>query len=265
MLKADGHQVAIANKFRGLSVTKARESAQVSALVALGDDARENASYALTRIIVFAAQQFNVGKNLNNVQAGLLADDMLERYWNWRFDEFTLMFREAIAGKYGTTYDRIDAPTVHGWAMKYAADRDTIVEHNAERAHRAMKQSEAGLGELLPAEQMPAFYFKAKIEKQSDAQLKQGIAYYFARRHAESEELRSMARAKIPVAIEVLRERRIEKSRPKGLGEQLRSRSAPEDAEAMAQVRRDYLMSRLREHQADAANTSAEQLPDTAA
>ncbi|MGI4736307.1 MAG: hypothetical protein ACRYG7_14110 [Janthinobacterium lividum] len=118
----------------------ARQSAQVSTLKA---QAKGDVAEALGNLLTFAAMQFNVGKNLNDVQIALLASEMLRLYWHWRFDEFSLMLREAVAGRYGTTYDRLDAATVHEWCAKYEASRNEVEAAASEQQAREYKLAES--------------------------------------------------------------------------------------------------------------------------
>lgn len=131
--------MSLIKQWRGLTPAIAQQSAQVSGLSA---QAAGDTAEALGNLLTFAAAQFNVGKNLNDVQIALLASEMLRIYWHWRFDEFSFVLREAVAGRYGTTYDRLDAATVHEWCAKYEADRNAVAVDQAEHELRAYKQAE---------------------------------------------------------------------------------------------------------------------------
>lgn len=193
--------LAIADKWRGLTPAVARQSAQVSALTKTAPELAQDAAEALGNLLTFAAGQFNVGKNLTDVQLALLASDMLERYWHWRFDEFAFVLKEAVGGRYGTTYDRIDAPTVHGWCAKYETERTALLEADAERRHKAFRLAENNREALLPAELMPELYFRAKLEGMPDDELRRGIRFYWPHRAEE------MPRKKLRIALAILRER----------------------------------------------------------
>lgn len=191
---------AIIKQWRGLTPAIAQQSAQVSGLEAA---ARGDVAEALGNLLTFAAAQFNVGKNLNDVQIALLASEMLRLYWHWRFDEFSLVLREAIAGKYGTTYDRIDAATVHAWCVRYEADRNATQAHLAEHEARAYKQAEQQPVRSELADKPGYAELRAKMEVLDDAQLCAGGKHYEAlATRTEEEEL------KLGVAREVWNERR---------------------------------------------------------
>lgn len=242
--------LAIADKWRGLTPATARQSAQVSALTKTDPELADDAAEALANLLTFAAGQFNVGKNLNDVQLALLAADMLERYWHWRFDEFAYVLREAVGGRYGTTYDRIDAPTVHGWCARYEAARGELIEAEAERQRKAHRLAEVNRAALLPPDQMPLFYLRAKLEAMSEAALAQGISYYL--RHAEAEN----AAAKKALAEQILAERA-------RAAEQEALPANDETEAAYCRLRADYWTRRQAERAArEAAETGAEEVAE---
>ncbi|MBH8569376.1 hypothetical protein [Hymenobacter negativus] len=194
--------MAVASKWRGLTPALAQQSAQVSALTKTGgEEVAASTVEALGNLLTFAAAQFNIGKNFNDVQLALLANDMLERYWHWRFDEFVFVLKEAVGGRYGTTYDRIDAPTVHGWCAVYEQERSALLDAEAQRRHKTFRLGEANREALLPLEQMPELYFRAKLEAMPDAELRRGIRFYWPQRAEE------MPRKKLRIAVAILRER----------------------------------------------------------
>jgi hypothetical protein len=194
--------VALIQQWRRLTPALAQQAPQVSALeaVAPGDVAE-----ALGNLLTFAAAQFNVGKNLNDVQIALLASEMLRLYWHWRFHEFSLMLREAVAGRYGTTYDRIDAPTVHEWCAKYEADRNATQAYQAEHEARAYKQAEqqAPRSELAAHPKFGADYadVRAQLEVLCDGELNATWRHYLTAQRADNKFIAA-------VATEVVNERR---------------------------------------------------------
>ena len=194
--------LAVAGHCRALTPARAMQSAQVAALTKTGgDEVADDAAEALANLLTYTAHQFNIGKNLSAVQLALLSADLLATYWYWRFDEFALVLRDAVRGKFGTSYDRLDAPTIHGWCLAYEKDRDALLDAEAQRRHKAHRLAENGREELLPAEQMPYFYLRSKLEAQPDAELERGIRYYL--RHADAPQ----AAFKRDTAVEVLADR----------------------------------------------------------
>jgi hypothetical protein len=132
------------DKQRGLTPAKAQEAPQVSALTK-SEQGAIAASQALTNALLFTAAQFNVVRNMSDLQMAFLAEDLLSLYWDWRFDEFLFVLREGVRQNWGKTFDRLDPPTMHEWCKAYAAARVLQIENEAFQSHQAHKKAE-----LLP-------------------------------------------------------------------------------------------------------------------
>lgn len=188
--------LAIVDRQRGLTPAKALQSPQLSALVRV---APGDAAEALGNLITFTASQFNVVRNLTEVQVALLANDLLERYWFWKLDEFTYLCREAIAGRWGKAYDRIDPPTVHEWCLAYAAVRDQLLAEVTEQEAKAHKLAEQA---KQPRRADNEHAFRAVLDTKTDEELQRGIRYYEANPHLPH------AKLKAELAAEVLLDRK---------------------------------------------------------
>jgi hypothetical protein len=198
--------VALATKWGKLTRQNVQHSPQVAALVnGDGGELAEDTVEALGNLLTFASGQFNVGKNLNDVQVAVLAIQLLVTYWYWRFDEFAFVLREAVAGRYGTTYDRIDSPTVNEWCAKYEAERGTIQADQFEHEARAYKQAEQQpvRSELATHPTFGPDYagVRAQLEALGDAQLKATWQHYQQAQRADNKFIAA-------VATEVVNERR---------------------------------------------------------
>jgi hypothetical protein len=168
---------ALLDRQRGLTPALARLSPQVSGL-ASQEESAVDAVKALTNALLFTAHQFNVVRNMAELQMGILADELLERYWFWRFDEFLYVLREGVAQTWGKTYDRLDPPTVHEWCRAYQELRDMQVEHEATREAQAYKKAE-GKPAPSPLAAEPGYAaLRAKVDAMSDAELMKGGSYY---------------------------------------------------------------------------------------
>lgn len=192
---------ALLDRQRGLTPALARLSPQVSGL-ASQEESAVDAVKALTNALLFTAHQFNVVRNMAELQMGILADELLERYWFWRFDEFLYVLREGIAQTWGKTYDRLDPPTVHEWCRAYQELRDMQVEHEATRQAQDYKKAEGKLS-VSPLASEPGYApIRAKIDAMSDAELMRGGSYYASLDQPTPEEA-----LKLAVATEVWQER----------------------------------------------------------
>lgn len=89
-------------------------------------------------LILWLTDQINV-PGMDADQIEYLAADMLAAYGTLRIEDIMLCFRNAIRGKYGKLYNRIDAAIVHDWITQYQlkimADRAEM----AERRYRSFK------------------------------------------------------------------------------------------------------------------------------
>ena len=188
--------LAIADRQTGLSVARALESAQVSVL---NREAPGDVAEALGNVLTFYAQYFNVVRNLTDVQITLLVPDLLERYWHWHFDEFLLVLKEGVAGRWGKVYDRIDPPTVHEWCRAYDEIRGAELERQAQQQ---AKQHLLAERTTAPKRYDNEHEFRGHLETFTDEQLRQGIAWY--EQHPED----PFSEIKLRLACEVLLDRK---------------------------------------------------------
>lgn len=159
---------------RGLTPAKAQQSPQLSRL---RREAPGDLAEALGNLLTFTAQQFNVVRNLTDMQVMLLVGDLTERYWRWKLDEFAYVFREAVAGRWGKVYDRLDPPTVQEWCAAYDAERQEQIAVQAESEAAKLKAAEK---DTAAPSDMARAYLKARMETLSDEDLDKGMMYYKA-------------------------------------------------------------------------------------
>ena len=199
---SDSVGAAILDRQRGLTPALARLSPQISGLLA-EEQASVDTAQALNNALLWTAHQFNVVRNMANVQMGILADELLERYWFWRFDEFLYVLKEGIAQTWGQTYDRLDPPTVHGWCLAYQELRDQQIEHEAQQRATAFKKAEAAAPRPAVLNSAAYYELRARLEQLSDQELVNGEAYY-----AAIDDRTQAQEFKLFVASEVANERR---------------------------------------------------------
>lgn len=158
-------------KQQGLTPAKARRSDQVSWLRKV-DEA--GVAEALSNLLIFTAQQFNVVRNLTNVQVLLLSQQLLERYWHWRIDEFAFVFNEAVAGTWGKVYDRIDPGIVHEWCTQYEAQvQYHLIADESESRAAAFKA--AGAGTNAPNDMFRAYLYE-QLRSYNDDELRHNLS-----------------------------------------------------------------------------------------
>ena len=193
--------LAILDRQRGLTPILAMESPQISGLLRESATALD-ATQALTNALLFTAHQFNVVRNMANLQMAILADELLERYWFWRFDEFLYVLKEGVAQTWGKTYDRLDPPTVHEWCRAYAEVRDQLVEHQSQQRAVSFKKAEGtGPAPVLASPEVQALW--VQLDRLDNQTLVDGVAYYEALPSPTPEQVRKLA-----VATELANQRR---------------------------------------------------------
>ena len=180
MLSGDGSSetvaLAILDRQRGLTPALAMQSPQISGLIKQETGAMETAQ-ALSNALLYTAHQFNVVRNMASLQMGILADELLELYWYWRFDEFLYVLKEGVRQTWGKTYDRLDPPTVHGWCKEYEQVRDAVVEHAANGRHLSYKKAERAFQSRL-ATGHDAQALRAELDALDTQTLVNGLAHY---------------------------------------------------------------------------------------
>lgn len=151
---------------RGLTPAKCLDSPQVGVLQRADPG---GLAEALGNLLTFTALQFNVVRNLSDLQIQLLATDLPSRYYHWRIQEFVYVMREAVAGKWGRIYDRLDPPTVYDWCSAYAAEEQAAaIAHAAEQRAAAYKE-QAALSQR-DASTMHRLYLRQQLDRYQPSQ-----------------------------------------------------------------------------------------------
>jgi hypothetical protein len=93
----------------------------------------------LVWIIADFVQQFNVGKTMNDKQIGRVTELILDEFYFLKPDDFKLCFNDVIKGKYGTSYDRVDAQVICNWLRQYVNERMEVADHQNYQIHISEK------------------------------------------------------------------------------------------------------------------------------
>lgn len=86
---------------------------------------------------------FNAGNDMNDTQVALTVDFILEEYPYMQADDITLCFRNAMKGKYGKLYNRIDGQIIMGWLREYNIERCTSASEQSYNEYKAHLSEEA--------------------------------------------------------------------------------------------------------------------------
>ncbi|MCD8030864.1 MAG: hypothetical protein LUF85_08620 [Bacteroides sp.] len=68
----------------------------------------------VTNIVAHTVEFFNVGKTMTDIQIVQTCTFIMELYPYFLIDDLKLCFRNAISGKYGKLYDRLDGAVILG-------------------------------------------------------------------------------------------------------------------------------------------------------
>ena len=79
---------------------------------------------------------FNAGNDMNDTQVALTVDFILEEYPYMQADDIALCFRNAMKGKYGKLYNRIDGQIIMGWLREYNRERCTLASEQTTSTRR---------------------------------------------------------------------------------------------------------------------------------
>ena len=86
---------------------------------------------------------FNVSMPMSPAQIGITCDLILERFGNYKLQDFQICFRKAMAGDYGKLYNRIDGAIIIEWLYQYDAERTEEIIKLREREHVETKMTAA--------------------------------------------------------------------------------------------------------------------------
>ena len=85
---------------------------------------------------------FNTAQPMNDAQVAMTVELALETYPYMQPDDVELCFRNAMKGRYGKVYNRIDGQIVMEWLREYDKERAHAAESIAVNEHKARMASE---------------------------------------------------------------------------------------------------------------------------
>ena len=133
-------------------------------------DQQQAAIFVMSRIVRNISKFWKGMEKIISPELSQMAAEMItEDYPGLKLTEIDLIFRNAVMGKYGPTYENLNIERVLGWFHKYWADRAVYAEQKAYQKHLNQKQPNWS-SEILkntPAIQAPTKTF-TRIDKRSD-------------------------------------------------------------------------------------------------
>lgn len=117
---------------------------------ALGMVAKELGENHARAIVVILLSEvvgfFNASNTMNDAQVAMTTDLIIEEYPYFKIDDLKLVFRNAMKGRYGEIYNRLDGSVIMRWLKQYNQERCTkadIASYNEHKNH--IEEEKAGL------------------------------------------------------------------------------------------------------------------------
>ena len=138
-----------------------------SGMPALASISREQgeakARAVLVLIVTDALEFFNASETMNDRQVAVTVDLILEEYPYMQADDITLCFRNAMKGRYGKLYNRIDGQVIMGWLREYNRERCTLASEQSYNEHKARLSDEA-----RPTDGIFYAEYRAELQRKAD-------------------------------------------------------------------------------------------------
>lgn len=84
----------------------------------------ENHARAIVVILLSEVVDFfNASNTMNDSQVAITTDLIIEEYPYFKIDDLKLAFRNAMKGRYGEIYNRLDGSVIMGWLNQYNRER----------------------------------------------------------------------------------------------------------------------------------------------
>lgn len=107
----------------------------------------ENHARAIVVILLSEVVGFyNASNTMNDAQVAITTDLIIEEYPYFKIDDLKLAFRNAMRGRYGEIYNRLDGSVVMGWLRQYNKERCAKADIESFNEHkRISEESDSGL------------------------------------------------------------------------------------------------------------------------
>lgn len=83
-------------------------------------------------LLCWLHDQVNIAAGMNEIQMENCALSLIHNYPSLRLEDLAIIMRNAVAGRYGDIFNRIDLIVVNSWALKYWTE---LAEQRTERAN----------------------------------------------------------------------------------------------------------------------------------
>lgn len=86
---------------------------------------------------------FNASNTMNDAQVAMTTDLIIEEYPYFKIDDLKLAFRNAMKGRYGEIYNRLDGSVIMGWLRQYNRERCARADSLSFNEHRQQTEEES--------------------------------------------------------------------------------------------------------------------------
>lgn len=93
----------------------------------------------LTEVVSF----FNASNTMNDSQVAITTDLIIEEYPYLKVDDLKLVFRNAMKGRYGDIYNRLDGSVIMGWLRQYNRERCARADILSYNNHKQLNEAES--------------------------------------------------------------------------------------------------------------------------
>ena len=90
-------------------------------------------------LLIWVDAQFNLKQPLSDAQLDTIPALIMEHCATLRLEEIGLCFKNAILGKYGKNYNRLDTEVIIGWLNQYMKDKNEMAAERRERMYESLK------------------------------------------------------------------------------------------------------------------------------
>ena len=122
-------------------------ASSVPALVTVAMELGETHARAIVVILLSEVVDFfNASNTMNDSQVAMTTDLIIEEYPYFKIDDLKLAFRNAMKGRYGEIYNRLDGSVIMRWLEQYNQERCTkadIASYNEHKKH--IEEEKTGL------------------------------------------------------------------------------------------------------------------------
>ena len=109
--------------------------------IAQVNKAKEAAGRQLIGVhIIQLVNALNVANTLTSDQLVQAARLLSDEYWYLTLADLKVIFTNAMLGKYGELYNRLDVQVISGWFAQYSLARTNAHEHKSNQLHEQNKE-----------------------------------------------------------------------------------------------------------------------------